>query len=362
MINVRKITKEVSCKVFITAFEIVKKKNIDLKLVLKDIPYNLDYLLNKHERIEWEVLCKLIDNLRPLLTISDFEEMGALDIKKGFNVESVFSGFLFFSLNKVSKIIGEKIVRSGEHNVSCIKGKVESAYNDRIQVKYYIDENHEFIPEFVYVMRGSFLELGKLFGYRDYKIKTIWISRGAIFDISWKKEGIFSGVKKWFIWIFNIHKTFLELTDSHEQLLNQYNKLEESKTLLQKQTTQLKTAHEITKSIRQSLNINETLNTITKALVNEANFSSAHIKLFKDIEGKDFKIEVFSGIIERNINSLNKSIFIDNEKIGELIIYPQMGTDISESGELLNYLLPIINISIHDSLVLRTITDYKNNL
>ncbi len=356
------MNKEVSCNVFITTFEFVKRKNIDLKLALKNIPYSLDYLLNKYNRIEWDVLCKLIGNLRPFTTISDFEEMGALDIKKGFNPESVISGFMFYSLNKIPRIISNKIIKSGEHNVSCIKGEIESLYNNRIRIKYYVDENHEFFPEFVYVIRGTFLEIGKQFRYREFKIDTIWIYKGAILDISWKKEGITFKLKRWLQWLFNIRKAFGDLTDSHEELLNQYNKLEESKTLLQRQTAQLKTTHEITKSIKQNLDIHNTLNTITIALVNNAGFSSACIKLFKDIEGEIFETEVFNGIDEENVNPINKSIIIDNEKIGELVIYPKVGVEIFENEELLNYLLPIINISIHDSLVLRTIIDYKNNL
>ena len=223
------MNKEVSCNVFISAFELVKRKNIDLKLVLKNIPYSLDYLLNKHERIEWDVLCKFIDNLRPFLTVSDFEKMGAFDIKKGFNLESVLSGFMSFLLNKIPRIISEKIIKSGEHNVSCIKGEIESLYNNRIRLKYYIDEEHEFFPEFVYVIRGTFLEIGKQFHYREFKIDTKWIYKGAILDISWKKEGITFKLIRWLQWLFNIRKAFGDLTDSHEQLLNQYNKLDNRK-------------------------------------------------------------------------------------------------------------------------------------
>ena len=74
-------------------------------------------------------------------------------------------------------------------------------------------------------------------------------------------------------WLFNIRKALLELTDSHDELLHQYEKLEVSQKTLQKQTTQLKTAHEISTSIRQSLNIKDTLKAIADSLVKEAGFS-----------------------------------------------------------------------------------------
>ena len=138
--------------------------------------------------------------------------------------------------------------------------------------------------------------------------------------------------------------------------------MEESKKLLQKQTTQLKTAHDITKSIRQSLDINKTLRAITNALVTDADFSSARIKLFKDLDGNNLDVEVSSGADGLNLNPVRHQIIIDKELTGELIIYPKIDTYTAEVNDLLNYLLPIINVSIHDSLVLRTITDYKENL
>ena len=186
--------------------------------------------------------------------------------------------------------------------------------------------------------------------------------QGGVFDISWKKEGLKFKFEKWFRWLFNIRNAFLDLTDSHEELLNQYNKLEESKKLLQKQTKQLKTANDITKSIRQSRDITKTISAITETLVNVAEFYFAEIKIFKDLDGNKFEIEANSGTNEKNSNTVNQPIIINNEKIGELIIHPKLGMDQLECDELLNYLIPIINISIHDSLVLRTVTDYKNNL
>ena len=354
--------KEVSCKVFTPIFDVLKRKNIDLNLALKNIPYSLEHLLNRHERIEWSVMCTFVSNIRPYLSISDFEEMGAVDIREGFNQEYVASGLLMLSLNKFSKRDGENIVKSGEHNATCIIGEIVSTEKNSMKVKYYIDEEHEYFPEFVYVQRGGLFELGKLFGYKEFNVETIWVHKGAIFEVTWKNKRTFLGVKKWFFWIFNFRKAFLDLADSRTQLLNQYNKLEESKILIQKNAIQLKTAHEISKSIRQSLDINKTLNTIAETLINSAGFSSVYIKLFKDIEGNNLEVESTRKSQAVNTKPIKKQIIINDEEIGELTIYPKVETELSECEELLKYILPIINISIHDSLILRAIMDYKNNL
>ena len=358
----KKIKKEVSCRILTPYFYLLNQKGIALNSILTNIQYSIEYLSKRSERIEWTVYCKLMENMRKYFSPSDFEEVGYLHVKRGFYPEGVIAGFIFFSSNKFSRILTKQIFRIGQHMFSCIKNNVDYLENNHIRVKAYLTEGYEFVPEFFYLTKGAWQQLGKLIGHKDFKIIIEWIENGAVFDITWHKETIFFKLDRWLRWLFNIRKAFLDLTDSHEELLNQYNRLEESKRLLQKQTTQLKTAHDITKSIRQSKDIKNTLNAITHALVHDADFSFAKIKLFKDIELNNFAIDVASGLEEKNTSSIFQNIIINNNIIGELIVHPKIGIEQSEDKELLIFLQPIINITIHDSLVLRTVTDYKNNL
>jgi signal transduction histidine kinase len=144
--------------------------------------------------------------------------------------------------------------------------------------------------------------------------------------------------------------------------LDQYENLDRSKKLLQKQTTQLKTAYDISTSIRQSLNINDTLKAITDTLVNEAGFEAAFIELCRDADEKEINIKAQSGLVKEFTHPIHIEIVINENLIGDLIVYPKPEIDFRESDELLEYLTPVINITIHDALVLRTVTDYRDNL
>ena len=210
--------------------------------------------------------------------------------------------------------------------------------------------------------RGLWEAIGSRVGLKGLKIDLSIMPNGGVYLVSWHEEKFLTGLKKQIHWLFNIRKAFVDLTESSEELSRNYNKLEESKKLLQKQTTRLTIAYNITKSIWKSYDIYKTLNMITGALVNDTGLSCARLKIYKDTEGNIFEIEAANGILEINARPILNPIIIENEKIGELSIYPQDDSNISELDELMEYLLPIINISIHDSLVLRTITDYKNNL
>ncbi len=354
--------KEVSCKTLGTIFNAANQKNIEINKIIDGVPYNLSYLLNKRERIEWNVWCRIISNIRPYFTPLEFERMGENVVKSGSYVEGLLFALILFSSGKLGRILKNKLFNAAYSMFTCISQKTYFIDKNRVSVNAYLDPQYEQCPEFFYISKGVWSRLGNQIGQKNFKVELTITSNGGNFDVSWKKEGILTKIKKWINWSLNIKKAFLDLTETHEELLSQYNKLLESKKLLHKQTTQLKTAYDITKSIRQSLDIRKTLYAVTNALVTNADFSSVRIKLFKDLEGNNLDVDVSSGVDGTNLNSIRHQIIIDKKIIGELINYPKISADIAEINDLLNYLLPIINVSIHDSLMLRTITDYKENL
>ncbi len=360
--NKNNIKKEVSCKTLGTIFNAANEKNIEINKIIDGVPYSLSYLLNKRERIEWNVWCRIISNSRPYFTPLEFERMGENVVKSGSYVEGLLFALILFSSGKLGRILKNKLFKAAYSMFTCISQKTYFIDKNRVSVNAYLDPQYEQCPEFFYISKGVWSRLGNQIGQKNFKVELTITSNGGNFDVSWKKEGILTKIKKWINWSLNIKKAFLDLTETHEELLSQYNKLEESKKLLHKQTTQLKTAYDITKSIRQSFDIRKTLRAITNALVTDADFSSARIKLFKDLEGNNLDVDVSSGVDGINLNPGRYPIIIDKEITGELIIYPKVAADTVEANDLLNHLLPIINISIHDSLVLRTITDYKENL
>ncbi len=362
MSETKQIKKEVSCKILQTYFLACKKKGISPDKIIHNLPYSREYLENKHERIEWRYFLKITENMRAYFEIDEFENIGRLHVTPGFYPEGILAGLIFFSSNKFSRILAKRVFKIGDMMISCMKHEIEFPGKNNIIVKLYLDNNYQSCPEFFISIKGYWVELGKLVGHKNFKISLSLINQGATYIISWEKEGISYNIKKRLRWLLNIRRAFTDLTESHEKLLKQYDQLEESKRILQKQTTQLITAHDISKSIRQNIDIHKTIKEITDTLVRDAEFSFAKVIISKDIEGNNFEAESISGKQSRGSETIIRDIEIADNKIGELLIQPISTSYESETEELLNYLLPVINISIHDALVLRTITDYKNNL
>jgi signal transduction histidine kinase/DNA-binding response OmpR family regulator len=366
MMRNNNVIKEVSCKPLSSIFVFAKNRGVDLTKILEGVPYNLPFLLNKHERIEWWVWCKIISNLKSYFNISDFEQMGRAVQNKMSYIEGYIFAFMFFSSSKIAKIARRPLFKAEnailDPMFSCFDKDYEFITKNKIRLSIYLKPGYQQCPEWFYMSKGLWDQIGERVGVKGLKIDLSIVRNGGVYITSWDEEGFFTGLKKQIHWLFNIRKAFIDLTESHEELSKNYNKLEESKKLLQRQTTQLTTAYNISKSIRQNFDIAKTLNTITYTLVNDADLLFSKIKLYKDIEGNSCEIEASNGIMEINAIPIKYPVLLESEEIGELIILPRINQDMTELDELLNYLLPIINVSIHDALVLMAITDYKNNL
>ena len=180
--------KEVSCRILTSYFFLLNQKGIELNSILDGIQYSKEYLSKRSERIEWSVYCKLMKNMRKYFSTSDFEEVGVIHVKRGFYPEGVLAGFVFFSSSKFSQLFTKQIFRIGQHMFSCIKTQVEHLEKNHKKAKIYIDESYEFVPEFFYLTKGSWQQLGELIGHKEFKIVIHWLENGAIYDITWEKE------------------------------------------------------------------------------------------------------------------------------------------------------------------------------
>ena len=229
-----KIKKDDSCKALFSIYDYMKKKNMDLNIILEGIPYDLSYLLDKHERVEWGVFCKIVKNLRPYFNYSDFEQMGKNFVKKHHYIEGYIFHFLFLSISKIAKIAKGPLVKTSKVMLdpmfSCFNPDIDIIGKNKVRISMYITPGYEQCPEWFYMSQGVMEELGKTVGLKSYKFDNISITPNVgSCEMSLGKEGLFIGLKKWILWLFNIRKVFVDLTESHEELLNNYNKLEESK-------------------------------------------------------------------------------------------------------------------------------------
>lgn len=356
------LDKEVSCRAFYATLNYARIKNIPYEKLLNGIPYSLSHILNKHERVEYWVWIQFVSNARLFFSTDEFEEMGVQFVKNGSYAEAIFVGSFLISTNIISRGLKRLVFTLMNTMFSCIEPNVEYLTKSNIKLQLNLKQGYLFLPEFFLITKGTIKQISELSGHKNTKVKLQLSPPNAILDISWEKANFNYKVRRQLAWLFNFKKAFLEMTEAHEELRTQYNKLEESKRLLIKQTTQLKTAHSLSTSVHQSLEMSDTLNAIIEILEKEAEFDSVTINILTDYENNQINLSVKSNNEIKNAYKIINDIVVNDKMIGELIVSLQPSKDYLECKELLEYLMPVINIVIHDALVLRAIIDYRNNL
>jgi len=143
--------KEVSCKALEPIFHYARLNNIDLYTLIHDIPYDLPYLLNKRERIEWWVWTKIVSNSRKYFSQSEYEEMGSLFVRRGSYIEGLLWAFFLFTSTKFAKIFYKQIFHLADAMFGCIKQNTEFISENSIRVTAYWEEGYEHCPEWSFI-------------------------------------------------------------------------------------------------------------------------------------------------------------------------------------------------------------------
>ncbi len=231
--------KEVSNRVMQGIINSLIEKKFDMNIFLEGIPYDLKYLQNRHERIEWWVYCKIISNLRPYFTQTDFEEMCGNLVKRGKYFQAVIIGFFLFGSNQLARTFSRQIWKLLDSQFSNIKAKTEFLDKNKMKIYAILDAGYEFPVEFAYFTKGTWDEMATLIGRKGFKVDFTVTKQLVTFNVSWDKEGFFFRIARVIRWFFNIKRALFDVTDTHSELLQRYDQLQESKWILEKQTTRL---------------------------------------------------------------------------------------------------------------------------
>ena len=143
--------KEVSCKALEPIFHYARLNNIDLYTLIHDVPYDLPYLLNKRERIEWWVWSKIVSNSRKYFSQSEYEEMGSLFVKRGSYIEGLLWAFFLFTSSKFSRKLHKAIFQIGASMFTCLNQQTEFIYTNKIRITAFVSAGYEFCPELSFI-------------------------------------------------------------------------------------------------------------------------------------------------------------------------------------------------------------------
>ena len=356
--------KEVSCGPIDFMIKYIEEKGIPFETWHKDIPYDLNHLQNIHERVEWSVLCQLFKNIKPYFTDDEFRHMGEEMPRYRFNRASRVVIKLIYAKVGLYRLMHDHLLKMIEQNFTCFDVKMEAIGVNGVSQTAVLKNGYEFCREFCIVVHGTLnCLINYVLGHNNFTTNLKWLERGTIIEIECPvRKSLFTLLKDWIIFPFTARAAASELEEAHVSLLKRYQEIENAKIALQKQTTQLKTAYEISQVIHQSLELEDTVQAIARALVEIAGFNAAGVRVINDSEGNLLEKERKFGISSQNLEALVEPIIISNNKIGEVKFWISEQKDKTDTKELINQLIPIINLAIDDALTHRAVIDYQTNL
>ncbi|HEX7701757.1 MAG TPA: ATP-binding protein, partial [Kofleriaceae bacterium] len=208
-----------------------------------------------------------------------------------------------------------------------------------------IADTYDECWDFFVIVSGNNVELPRLFGLPAAEVKLTKIPGGGRMEITvptWRVP-ILQRLWRLVTRPFTASTAGRELKEAHETLVERFSQLEDAQTKLDRQATQLRTAHTLNELAQRDLDLRRTLDTLTAALVGEAGFNSASIVL-ADGSGRSNHGEETGPTFARALAARSGQV------LGQLELRSTAASNAAERDDLLALITPTIAIAIENAV------------
>ncbi len=339
---------EVSCKVFGLMLAPIAAKGLSLADVVAGTEVPPSRLEDRKGRIDWKDYVQIMRNLRPHFTDDEYVEIGRAYMRSpGLKFAFVVARLLFSPMD-LYRWFSKPKQGVGNQMFNCIVPHHRERSPHEIDLELTLPEGYEVCWEFYVISIGNFEEIPRLFGLPRAGVELERIPQGGRFRISVPiRQGIFARLWSAISWPFTARSAARELKEAHETLVDRYRELEDARAKLDGQAAQLRVAHTVNVLVQRDIELDGTLNTIAKALVEEAAFSWARIST----EGRaaEFGERIRGTTIQRVLEARG------GERVGELTVATSAESNRADLEELLEFITPSLAIALQNA-------HYRTNL
>ncbi len=349
--------KEVSCKAFEIFYKPLEKKRVELGSVLTGTALTVETVRDKNERVSWADFCTIMRNLRPHFSDDEFVEMGRSHLRGP--VLRFIGVVARLRFNPIGFYRWFNTPREGAGNqlFSCIVPALKDVSDSELELTLTVPEDYEVCWDFFTVTKGNLEEMPRLLGYPAAFVRLERIPRGARFHIRVPQRTPFlTRTRQAVSWPFTVRAAALQLKEAHETLRDRYEQLEDAQSRLDIQATRLRTAHTISELIHGDLDLQRTVETVAKALVEQASYAWAEIKLSAvELPAVEFGTRNGETPVQR---TLTAGVAV----LGEISVCAKANADRLEREELLVFVLPTLAMAIQNAIAYRELAEYKAGL
>ena len=323
---------EVSCKVFEILIEPLAAKRVSVEDLVEGTGVSPARLRDKKERIDWADYVAIMRNVRPHFSDEEYRELGRSYMRSpGLRFAFVIARLVFSPLD-IYRWFNKPREGVGNQMFTCIVPSHHEPAPNQIVLELTLPDGYEVCWDFFLISSGNMEELPRLFGLPRAKLELSQIPRGARMEIeiASPRIPILQRIWRFVTWPFTARSAARELKKAHETLALQ--------------ATQLRTAHTITGLAQRALELGPALDTIAKALVEQAGFASAEIELGDGSRIARAGMPNDQPKLERTLTARA------GQPIARLAVCPDADAVREEREELLEFIVPGLAIAIENAV------------
>jgi len=356
--------REVASKVFHIFFRPLAAKGIPPERMVEGTQVSLAKLRKRNERIDWSDLCDIHRNLRPYFTDDELTEVGRSYFRsKGLRFAFVIGRVLLTPMG-FYRFLNKPRAGAGNEMFTCVVPAHREISDHECEVELTLPDGFEVCWDFFLISRGNFEEMPRLLGYPAAHVDIERIPRGARYHITIRQRArLLARVMRALTWPFTVRAAARELKDAHETLIERYTEIEDARAKLDRQATQLRTAHSVNDLVQRDLDLSRTLDTVARALVDEAGFTWAEIALRPgdDADASAPRVAQFGAAVHEP--PLVRALEVrGGEVIGEVRVAPRPDANRAEREELIAFIVPTLAMALQNALSYQALADYRSGL
>lgn len=355
--------KEVSCKALAIFFKDMEKNNLPVELLCEGLPYDLTYLRNKNENIEWDVFCSLLLNTRKIWNDDDYIRLGCELVEwRVYPILSTLVGF-FLTVKEIYFLTSDDKRSVGKQYFRCVSSSVREIDKRQLEIKLELPPGYKYSKEFFLISKGFFKAEPMLVNLKHSKVLMRETELGASYNIFYPKgHTIFSWSKNIFSALLFKRAAIDELNQSYELLYERYYQLEESRSKIQNQAKQLETANSIGQLISSDLDLDRTINSAAEFLIRDAGFTAVEVTVDSTINNEKVKSFISLGEKPEGISPIKRSLEAHGHQIGEILLWSKPDANLNEVNQLLDLIIPTISIDTLNAISFKYVNDYRDML
>jgi signal transduction histidine kinase len=208
-------------------FRELNAKGVPLESITVNTRANLAHLRSRNGRLDWDVWCDVMRNMRAHFSDEEYVELGRRFMRIPALQFAMVIARLTMSPMDLYRWFSKPRQGVGNQMFSCIRPSQREIGPNELELDLLLPDDYEVCWDFFVISKGNMEELSRLLGAPAAKVELSRIPHGGRYHIKVpEKMPILGRIWRALLWPFTARQAARELRAAHETLLERYEELE----------------------------------------------------------------------------------------------------------------------------------------